>query len=104
MITAHFTGSGGRLNAFSVSGHSGLFDYGQDIVCAAVSSAVMMAANTITEVMKLPARADVSNNTVSLSECREQRGCEVIEGLRLQLTSIAEDYPKAVKVIITMEE
>ena len=30
----------GRINGFSVSGHSGYAEEGSDIVCAAVSSAV----------------------------------------------------------------
>ena len=39
--------------SFTVKGHSGSANAGEDIVCAAVSSAVYMAANTVTEILGL---------------------------------------------------
>ena len=38
---------------FAVSGHAGYDDYGHDIVCASVTSAVQMTANGLTEVLEL---------------------------------------------------
>ena len=37
----------GLLSGFSVTGHAGAGEYGQDIVCAAVSSATYMTANDL---------------------------------------------------------
>ena len=51
MIKAEFHTASGMINGFVVSGHSGYSGSGSDIVCAAVSSAVLMAANTLTDVM-----------------------------------------------------
>ena len=56
MIRVEFTKSGELLTSFSVSGHAGYDDYGHDIVCASVTSAVQLTANGITEVLKLPAK------------------------------------------------
>jgi uncharacterized protein YsxB (DUF464 family) len=39
----------GDYTGFSVEGHSGYADEGSDIVCAAVSSAVQLSLNLITE-------------------------------------------------------
>ncbi len=50
-----FEGENGR--GFEISGHAG-GNAGTDIVCAAVSSAVYMAANTVTEIIKV--HADIS--------------------------------------------
>ena len=51
MIRVEFTKSGELLTCFSVSGHAGYDDYGHDIVCASVTSAVQLTANGITEVL-----------------------------------------------------
>ena len=50
MITAgFFTDSDGRITGFKISGHSGYKEAGSDIVCASVSSAVMLSVNTMSE-------------------------------------------------------
>mgnify|MGYP000287887337 CR=1 FL=1 len=43
----------GRLLGFRMEGHAGLGEKGQDILCAAVSSAAYLVANTATEVLHL---------------------------------------------------
>ena len=50
MIVAEFLKKNGNITGFKVSGHAGYDDIGKDIVCASVSSAVMMTANLITEI------------------------------------------------------
>lgn len=41
-----------RLVGFRITGHAGYADYGEDVCCASVSSAVMLTANTVTEAFK----------------------------------------------------
>ena len=67
MINAKFFKSGDLYTGFCVEGHSGSAESGQDIICAFVSSACYMAANTITEVIKLSATAEQSDGYLSLS-------------------------------------
>ena len=66
MIRAEFFSQAGRLTGFTVSGHAGYADAGEDIVCAAVSSAVQLTANGITEVLGMKARVTAKGDTVSL--------------------------------------
>lgn len=54
MIRADFSANAdGALLGFSVLGHSGLAQEGEDILCAAVSSAAYMTANTVLEILHI---------------------------------------------------
>lgn len=73
---------------------------GRDIVCAAVSSAAYMAANTVTEVQKLPAEAIAEDAKLRLllEPGQEEAAAPVLAGLRLHLKMLSQQYPKAIKV------
>ena len=64
--------------------------------CASVSSAVMMAANTVTEVIGAEARVDGNEGDGSielrLTE-RDKLAEAVLEGLRLHMELISEEFP-----------
>ncbi len=66
MIKAEFLRCNGECVAFSISGHAGAGRYGQDIVCAAVSSAVMLTCNTITDFLYTPCDVRSEANKVTL--------------------------------------
>ena len=66
MIEAEFLSYGGGLVGFSVSGHAGAGAFGRDIVCAAVSSAVMLTANTITDYLFCKADVKDQNGKIML--------------------------------------
>ena len=95
MTQIRFAQQGGYLTAFTVSGHSMAAPYGQDIVCAAISSAVYMAANTITEI--LGAQADISVEDgyfhLALSRQDAQRCDAILRGLQLHCGELARQYP-----------
>ena len=67
MITVTFKTNGNLICGFTVSGHSDYAQEGSDIVCAAVSSAVIMSANTITEVQHINADVTESDGFVNLN-------------------------------------
>lgn len=46
MIVAEFFRKNGEITGFKVSGHAGYDESGRDIVCAGVSSAVMMTGKS----------------------------------------------------------
>ncbi|MBQ8906210.1 MAG: ribosomal-processing cysteine protease Prp [Ruminococcus sp.] len=102
MISATFHRQSGSLLSVCVSGHAEFADPGQDIVCASVSSAVMLTANTITEIFSI--KADVSATadavTIRLSEMSAD-GSRLLEGLLLHLREIACDFPDNLKLQIT---
>ena len=100
MIRVEFTKSGELLTSFSVSGHAGYDDYGHDIVCASVTSAVQLTANGITEVLELPAKVDVEENLIRVTLPRRQRekGQPFLQALLLHLRLLAQDYEGTIQV------
>lgn len=85
-----------------MEGHSGSAESGQDIICAFVSSACYMAANTITDVLKLSANAEANEGYLSLSIKENPISAQdILCGLVLHLTELQKDYPKNIKVIIS---
>ena len=102
MIKARFQKSRGRLCGFSVSGHSGYADAGADIVCASVSSAVMLTANALTEVFKVnDTEVDAEDNTVSVMIGESRDGQMLIEALLIHLRALSEEYPENISVKIS---
>ena len=61
---------GERIVSFEVRGHSGYAQAGEDIVCAAVSSAVNLVNATVNEVLGLAAavRIDPDNAWLSIND------------------------------------
>lgn len=100
MIRVEFTKSGELLTSFSVSGHAGYDDYGHDIVCASVTSAVQLTANGITEVLGLSAKVDVEENLIRVTLPRQQRekGQPFLQALLLHLRLLAQDYEGTIQV------
>ena len=89
-----------RLTGFEISGHAMYAESGSDIVCASVSSAAYMAANTITDVIGADADAAAGDGTMSvtLNQPNEQAQA-VLRGLELHLTELSKQYPQNIKLI-----
>lgn len=88
------------IKGFCVSGHSGYAKTGSDIVCASVSSAVYMAANTMTDVINADADIEVRDGYIYfmlqpkyISSCHN-----ILLGLKLHLATLEEQYPKNISV------
>ena len=94
-----------RITGFSVSGHSGYADAGQDIVCAAISAVVTMAETTINDVCGAKAKVRVKdeNARVSLTlpaSCDEEDAVQaVLAGMMITLCSMRDDYPDYIEVM-----
>ena len=93
----------GLLSGFHIKGHSGSAESGRDIICAFVSSAAYMAANTITDVIGVNARAEDASGEMIVSVRKEDaaRCSDILNGLRLHLLNTEELYPEFLKVIFT---
>ena len=103
MISARFyENSQHKLLGFHVSGHAGLADEGYDVACAAVSSAVMMACNTITEVFRIDAKVSADENDILLKLMADNggEGDKILAGLMIQLDMISREYPGTVKISV----
>ncbi|MGI5960193.1 MAG: ribosomal-processing cysteine protease Prp [Massiliimalia sp.] len=100
MIEAKFYVHQGGYAGFSVSGHAGYAEYGHDIVCASVTSAVQLTINGITEILKQNADVKVLDNEISiqLSDC-EQPGVQAFcKALYLHLELLSQDYTGTLKL------
>ena len=94
-----------RITGFTVSGHSGYAEAGQDIVCAAISAVVTMAEATINEVCGAKAKVRVKDADARITltlptSCDEEETVQaVLAGMMLTLISLAEDYPDYIEVL-----
>ena len=93
----------GELLGFHMTGHSGLAQEGSDILCAAVYSAAYLVANAITDVVQVKAELSVAQGDMSLQIperavflCRT-----LLQGLRLHLTGLQEQYPDNIRINFT---
>ena len=86
---------------FHIEGHSGYASSGSDIICASVSSAALMAANTLSEIMGIEIDATVNDDgemTVTVQESDAEKAKDVLLGLELHLTELSRQYPKNVTI------
>lgn len=89
------------VTGFEIKGHAGAGCAGNDIVCAAISSAAQMTANTITEIIGVQAKVKQRAGMleVGLSTEDAKRCHHVLAGLRLHLTELQRQYPHNIKII-----
>ena len=95
MTRVRFSADEKGLHGLEISGHSskdGDDEIGK-IVCAAVSSAAYMAANTVTDIIGDKAEIFV-DDAVMRFYVKNPSDCtvKVLEGLRLHLTELSEQY------------
>ncbi|MDO4199612.1 MAG: ribosomal-processing cysteine protease Prp [Clostridia bacterium] len=92
----------GNIVGFNISGHSGFSQAGTDIVCAAVSSAAYMTANTLTEVLGADVEIDVNDKLgimrAFVSEKDIQRCSDILSGFKMHLILLEEMYSENIKV------
>ena len=106
MIRAVFERKNGRLCGFRMSGHAGYADAGQDIVCAAVTSAVQYATIMITEQFREPCQEQADEQgdenlvTVRLTSPEKGQAAAVLEGLCMHLSILSEDFPGMIAIKI----
>ena len=94
-----------RITGFSVSGHSGYAEAGQDIVCAAISTAVTMAEAIINEVCGAKAKVRVKEEDARITltlpaTCEEEDAIQaVLAGFLLYLVDLRDQYPDYIEVL-----
>ncbi|MBQ2668198.1 MAG: ribosomal-processing cysteine protease Prp [Clostridia bacterium] len=105
MIRAEFFADAeGRVLGFSITGHAGMAEAGSDILCAAVSSAAYMTANTVLEVLRITPvslRVEEGDMLFRIAE-RDEKPCRtVFSGFKLHLLGLEEQYPDHLRVRYT---
>ena len=95
----------GRNTGFSISGHSGYAEAGQDIVCAAITAIVTMAEATINDVCGAKAKVRVKEEDARITltlptSCDEEESVQaVLAGMLLTLCSMRDEYPDYIEVL-----
>ena len=101
MTSVKFLADRGMIYGFSLSGHcsvDGDDEIGR-IVCAAVSSAAYMTANTITEIIGDEAEVYVDDAKMHLSVKEPSDATsKVLKGFKLHLSELANQYSNNLKI------
>lgn len=104
MIRVTFFRSGETLAGYHITGHSDYSQEGSDIICAAVSSAAYMTANTVTDILGLSPGISVSDGDMRLDLKTAQEAhtaAVILSGFELHIAQLAEQYPQYINVTIT---
>ena len=107
MTTATVLTEGSRITGFDVKGHSGYAEAGEDIVCAAVTSAVRLTEATINDVFGLAASVKVRDKSGSISlrlpgglSDRDEHAVQgLLSGLMLYFSQLHDEYPDNIEVL-----
>lgn len=105
MTTVTIFRQNGRIAGFSVKGHTGFAEAGEDIVCSAVSAITQTAVLGLTEVLKLSAAVSVHDAKLScmlekdIADIDWQKAELILETMALGLRSIADSYGDYIKII-----
>lgn len=95
MLKAVFYRNNKGYNGFTVTGHAGYGTEGNDIVCAAVSSAVMLVCNTVTDFFGAAADVSVEENRITLRLKEESEAAEkLLRSFYAHMEIIAEEHSK----------
>ena len=107
MTTVTFLTEDARIIGFDVQGHSGWGESGEDIVCAAITSAVRLVEATVNDVMGLCAAVKVREADASISlrlpgglANTAESTCEnLLTGLMVYLAQLHDEYPDNIEVM-----
>ena len=107
MTTVSFHLEGSRIVGFEVKGHSGFAPEGEDIVCAAVTSAVRLCECTINDVLGLEASVKVRQKDASISlklpgslgQTNESTCQALLTALMVYFAELHEEYPENISVL-----
>ena len=107
MTTVTFYSEGSRVTGFEVRGHSGYAPEGEDIVCAAVTSAVRLVECAVNDVLGLEASVKVKEQDASISlklpnglgQTNESTCQTLLVALMVHFVQLAEEYPENITVL-----
>ncbi|MCI8914151.1 MAG: ribosomal-processing cysteine protease Prp [Lawsonibacter sp.] len=107
MTTVTFRSEGGRITGFEMEGHSGFAPQGEDLVCAALTSAVRLTECTVNDVLGLEASVKVREKDAYLSlklpsaldQTNESIAQALLAGFMVHCVQLAEEYPENISVM-----
>ena len=107
MTTVTFYSEGSRLTGLEMKGHSGYAPQGEDIVCAALTSAVRLIECAVNDVLGLEASVKVRDKDASISlklpkalDPDSESVCQtLLAALLVHCVQLAEEYPENIAVL-----
>ena len=107
MTTITFRTEGDRITGFDSQGHSGYAEAGEDIVCAAITSAIRLVEATINDVLGLAASVKVMESEALISlrlpgglgPTAESTCQALLTGLMVYFAELHEEYPDNIEVL-----
>ena len=107
MTTVTFLTEEGRIVGFDSAGHSGYAEEGEDIVCAAITSAIRLVESTVNDVLGLAASVKVNEETTTisfrlpggLSETDEHTCQNLLTGLMVYFTELRDEFPENIEIL-----
>ncbi|MBR1591806.1 MAG: ribosomal-processing cysteine protease Prp [Ruminococcus sp.] len=101
MIKAEFFEKDGEITGFRVNDHADYAESGEDIVCAAVSSAVQLTANLL-DALDLQPDINLGENVVEcMLPSTGNLQAKILGQFRLHLESVQEEFPENIKITIS---
>ena len=94
-----------ELCGFEISGHSTANedDFEGKLVCSAVSSAAIMTANTITEIICDSADVEAYDGYMRVI-CDDVQSCaDLLYGFKLHISALRDEYPERIRLTIKAE-
>jgi hypothetical protein len=101
MIAVTFYKNGADFLGFEMKGHSGYAFEGEDIVCAAVSSAAYLTANNITDFFAIKADVTVEDGYMKLTAPASDNLNRLLDGFYQHLLQLSGQYKKDINVNIS---
>ena len=107
MTTVVFRMEDDRITGFEARGHSGYAEAGEDIVCAAVTSAVRLVETTVNDVLGLAASVKGREQDASISmrlpgglDPTAESACQALmTGLMVYFAQLHDEYPDNIEVL-----
>ena len=107
MTTVTFHTEGNRIIGFDCQGHSGYAEAGEDIVCAAITSAIRLVDATINDVLGLAASVKVKESEAlislrlpgGLAPTAESTCQALLTGLMVYFAELHDEYPENIEVL-----
>lgn len=101
MISIQIVKIGESIVGFDVKGHSDHAASGEDIICASISSACYLVANTVIEIMGINANVKIHDGYMQMiiPTALATQAQDILKGFRLHVTELAKDYPENIEII-----
>ena len=107
MTTITFRSEGNRIIGFDSQGHSGYAEEGEDIVCAAITSAIRLVEATLNDVLGLAASVKIREEDTFISirlpgglgDIAEHTSQTLMAGLMVYFAQLHDEFPDNIEVM-----